>query len=147
MAVSWAYVDTSVLLKRYLREAGTAMARRILQRYRVVSSAIAPVEATSALCRRRAVGDIGETDFQAILDRLTEDRMHWELLELTGEVLGQAEQVIRVMKVRTLDANHLASALIFRAAAGTGKSPQFGTGDAQQRVAALGLGLEIVWVG
>ncbi len=34
MPAPWAYFDTSVLLKRYIREAGSAQARASLRRYR-----------------------------------------------------------------------------------------------------------------
>jgi len=146
MAVPWAYIDTSVLLKRYLEEPGTAAARRILRRYRVVSSAITPLEAASALCRRRGGGDIADADFQAILKRLAADRAHWELLDLTYEVLDKAEQVIHTTGVRTLDAVHLASALTIQATSGQRQPTRLITGDARQRDAAIGLGLHVTWV-
>ena len=41
----WAYFDTSVLVKRYVKEAGSSATRRLLQRFRFLSSAVAPVEA------------------------------------------------------------------------------------------------------
>ncbi|HYM91132.1 MAG TPA: type II toxin-antitoxin system VapC family toxin [bacterium] len=147
MAAPWAYMDTSVLLKRYLDESGSAEARRLLRRYRVVSSAIAPVEATSALWQRRAVGDVAETDLQAILKRLAEDRSHWEFVDLTTDVLDRAEHVIRRTGVRTLDAVHLASVLTIHAANVQRRSAPFITGDARQRDAATGLGLQVTWVG
>ncbi len=147
MAAPWAYIDTSVLLKRYLEESGTVEARRLLRRYRVVSSAIAPVEATSALWRRRTAGDVADADLQAILGRVTEDRSHWEFVDLTTDVLDRAEQVIQRTGVRTLDAIHLASALTIQAANGRRRSAQFITSDARQRDAAVGLGLQVTWVG
>lgn len=45
----WAYFDTSVLVKRYVKEEASAVARRLLQRYRFLSSAIAPVEVRDGL--------------------------------------------------------------------------------------------------
>jgi uncharacterized protein len=147
MAAPWAYIDTSVLLKRYLEEAGTAAARQILRRYRVVSSAITPLEATSALYRRRAGGDIAEADFRAIVRRLAADRAHWELLDLTTEVLDKAEQVIHTTRVRTLVAVHLASALTIQATGGPGQPIKLITGDARQRDAGIDLGLQVTWVG
>ena len=147
MPAPWAYVDTSVLLKRYVKEAGSADARRLLRRYRVLSSAIAPVEATSALWRRRAVGDVSDADLQAILGRLAGDRSHWELVDLTADVLDQAELVIQRAGVRTLDAVHLASALVVRATSGRRPAARFITADARQRDAAVGLGLQVTWVG
>ncbi len=99
-------MDTSVLLKRYLEESGTAEARQFLRRYRVVSLAITPDEATSALWRRRALGDVAEADLLAILRRRAEDRSYGEFVDLTTEILDRAEQVIQRAGVRTLDAVH-----------------------------------------
>ncbi len=147
MAAPWAYMDTSVLLKRYLEESGTAEARQLLRRYRVVSSAITPVEAISALWRRRALGDVAEADLQGILRRLAEDRSHWEFVDLTTDVLDWAEQVIQRAGVRTLDAVHLASALTIQTANGRRRQAQFITSDARQRDAAAGFGLRVTWVG
>ncbi len=147
MAAPWAYMDTSVLLKRYLEESGTAQARQLLRRYRVVSSAITPVEATSALWRRRALRDVEEADLHAILKRMAEDRSHWEFIDLTTDILDGAEQVIQRAGVRTLDAVHLASALTIQAANGRRRQAQFMTSDARQRDAAAGLGLRVTWVG
>ncbi len=147
MAAPWAYMDTSVLLKRYLEESGTAEARQLLRRCRVVSSAITPVEATSALWRRRALGDVAEADLQAILKRLAEDRSHWEFIDLTTDILDRAEQVIQRAGVRTLDAVHLASALTIQAANGRRRQAQFITSDTRQRDAAAVLGLRVTWVG
>jgi len=147
MPAPWAYVDTSVLLKRYLDEPGTREARRILRRYRVVVSAIAPVEAISAVRRRRAMGDVADDDLRAILSRLAEDRSYWEFVDLTAQVLDRAEQVIQRTGVRTLDAVHLASALTIQTTGGRRRAAQFVTSDARQRDAAKGLGLGITWVG
>lgn len=72
----WAYFDTSVLVKRSVREEGSTAARRLLRRYRFLSSAIAPVEVLSALSRRRMSGDRHPRDFLAIRSRLHKDRSY-----------------------------------------------------------------------
>jgi hypothetical protein len=40
MAAGFAYFDTSVLVKRYVREAGSKRARELLRQYRFLSSTI-----------------------------------------------------------------------------------------------------------
>ncbi|MBI1816879.1 MAG: type II toxin-antitoxin system VapC family toxin [Deltaproteobacteria bacterium] len=90
-----AYFDTSVVVKRYVHEAGAVRARTLLRRYRFVSSALTPVEALSALNRRRRAGDLATTDFEAIIARLQRDRAIWDLVSLSPTVLGLAEQVVR----------------------------------------------------
>jgi predicted nucleic acid-binding protein len=147
-AVRWGYFDTSVLVKRYVREPGSARAQTLLRRYGFLSSAIAPVELLSALQRRRATGELAHAGLEAIRAQLRRDRAHWALVEVTVAVLDEAEQVITQTGVRTLDAIHLASALHARAAAGESASPiPFVTADVPQREAALRLGLDVQWVG
>ena len=145
MPARWAYVDTSVLVKRYIKEEGSPGARNLLRRYRFLSSAITPLEALSALSRRRTVGDLSERDFLAIRARMQRDRTYWELVELSPLVLSRAEELIQKTRLRTLDAVHVASAMIFQTASGL-TIPVI-TADAQQRVAAEDLALTVIWVG
>lgn len=145
MPAPWAYFDTSVLLKRYIREEGSAQARASLRRYRFLSSAVAPVEAISALYRRRASGELREDDFAMILSHIRKDRSYWELVAVTPLVLTHAEELIPATGVKTLDALHLGSVLAFQAASGI-RIP-FITADIRQRDAASRLDLTVVWIG
>jgi predicted nucleic acid-binding protein len=144
MAAPWAYFDTSVLVKRYVREQGSARARSLLRRHRFLSSAIAPVEAMSALCRRRAAGELSQPNFTAILLRIRADRAYWQLVEVSPLVLGKAEELIQKAALRTMDAIHVASAMVFQSASGM-RIP-FITGDTRQRNAADEAALDVVWV-
>ncbi|MGB6554833.1 MAG: type II toxin-antitoxin system VapC family toxin [Candidatus Binataceae bacterium] len=141
----WAYFDTSVIVKRYVQEIESPWARKMLRRYRIVTSAIAPVEAVSALCRRRSLGELTHEDFDAIAARFRADRDYWELVEVGSEVLTRAEDLLRHAPVRTLDALHLASALLFQEEAGIGLP--FVTADRKQGAAASSLNLRIVQMG
>lgn len=143
-AARWAYFDTSVLVKRYVREEGSMAARRLLRRYRLLSSAIAPVEVLSALSRRRTAGDLPSRDFLAIRSRLHKDRSYWELVEVGALVLSQAEELVQKTGRRTLDALHVASALTFQIASGL--AVPFITADIGQRETAEELALNVVWV-
>ncbi len=140
-----AYFDTSVLLKRYVREADSERAQELLRRYLVLTSAIAPVEMTSALTRRYKAGDLDQVDLKAIVRQLARDRQRWHLVEVTAEVLDRAEAVVGRVNVRTLDAIHLGSALAVAAALNDSahKMP-FVTGDGRQRDAAQALGMQVV---
>lgn len=140
----WAYFDTSVLVKRYVKEAGSGPTRRLLQRFQFLSSAVAPVEAMSALSRRRASGELTLRDFLAIRSRWHKDRAYWELVEVGEHVLRQAEDLVQKTGVRTLDALHIASAIMFQAASGL--TIPFITSDAKQRDAAQATGLTVIWV-
>ena len=141
----WAYFDTSVLVKRYVNEQASVHARTLLRRYRFLSSSIAPVEALSAVSRRRHAEDLPERHFAAILSRLWADRLYWELVEVSPPILVQAEELIMTTALRTLDAIHVASALTFRGSSGF-RIP-FVTADDRQREVAGQLALEVIWVG
>lgn len=139
-----AYFDTSAIVKRYVAEAGSSRTRALIRRHRVVASVLTPIEALSALARRHAAGDLSDRDFAAIVSRLGGDRHTWELVEVSGPVLARAEDLVRTGTLRTLDAIHISSALVFESAAGT-RLP-FITGDHRQRGAAALARLEVVWV-
>lgn len=132
-------------MKRYVQEEGSSRAQSLLKKYRILTSAIAPTEAISALSRRRTLQELTAKHFTEILSRIKADRAYWELVEVSALVLNEADEVILKTDIRTLDAIHLASILIFQTASGI-KIP-FITGDTQQREAAAQLKLDTVWVG
>jgi predicted nucleic acid-binding protein len=132
-------------MKRYLWEEGAVLARALLRRHRLLSSAILPVEALAALGRRHRDGQgLSASDHAAIIGRLQADRAHWELLDLTRTVLSRAEQLAIEQALRTLDALHVASAIEFETAADH-RIP-FVTADRRQREAALRVGLDVMLV-
>jgi predicted nucleic acid-binding protein len=144
MAISRAYFDTSVIVKRYVEEAGSVQARTLLHRHGVVSSAIAPVEALSALSRRRAAGQLSERNLRVIVERLRVDAERWELIECNQQVLDRAIAVIEAAGVKTLDALHVASALVFREL--SHMRVGFVTADRTQIEAARRMALNATWL-
>lgn len=145
MPGGWAYFDTSVLVKRYVSEIGSVRARVLLTGHRFLSSAVAPIELMSALCRRAASGELTPADFARIQSKLKKDRLAWELIEVTPGVLNQAEQIVMQTSLKTLDALHVATVLVFQSVSGI-RVP-FITGDARQRETAEHLELKVLWVG
>jgi predicted nucleic acid-binding protein len=139
-----AYFDTSVLVKQYVAELGTAAAQPLLHRHRVVSSALAPIELTSALTRRRTERRLSVAQWERLIRYVRIDRAHWELLAVSDAVMARAEEVIRATRVRSLDALHIASALLCSTLAG--RALPFITADASQCAAAATAGLDVVWV-
>jgi len=144
MPGTWAYFDTSVLVKRYVQEEGSSHARSLLRKHRILTSAIAPTEAISALFRRRTLEELTAKHFSEIFSRIKADRAYWELVEVSGLVLKEAEEVILKTGLRTLDAIHLASMLTFQTA--SGMQIPFITGDSKQQEATTQVGLDAVWV-
>ena len=144
--MTFAYFDTSAVVKRYVRERGSARVGALLRRHDFLSSAITPVEVLSALSRRRRDRELSEEDFAATVSRVESERMRWELVEVGGAVLSQAEEIVkRTMPMRALDALHVASLTTFQAAAGV-RIP-FVTADGRQRDAAAFLGVDVIWIG
>src|SRR5689334_1535191 len=106
-----AYFDTSVVVKRYVNERGSVLARHLLRTYQIVSSALVSLEALSTFVRRRAAGELNEASFRAIMKRISTDPRQWELVELTAPILVRAEEVVERTRIHTLDALHVASAI------------------------------------
>lgn len=145
MALRAAYFDTTVLVKRYVREAGSDRALFLMRRHKIISAATAPLEMISAVRRKLGADDLQPKAYNAILKRLEMERGQWELVALSAPILEKAEEIVRDLNVRTLDAIHLASARMTQTHL-SDRLP-FITSDSVQREAALTLGLEPVWVG
>ena len=143
--MTWAYFDTSVLVKNYIEEAGSARARGLLKSYSFLSSSISPIELMSALMRRRSRGELEAQDLPRILARVREDRSYWKLVDVGPSVLSQGEELVQKVRMRALDAIHVASLVTFQAA--SGMQIPFITGDGRQRDAAEQMKLDVVWVG
>jgi len=144
--MAWAYFDTSALVKRYIREPRSLQVRALLRRYDFVSSAITPVEIASALHRRKHEGDLSEENFAALQRRIRQDRLRWELVEVSSVVLDRAEELLQgATRLRALDAIQIASLVVFQSASQMRIS--FVTADARQRDAATRLSLDVIWIG
>jgi predicted nucleic acid-binding protein len=142
MALRLAYCDSSVLVKRYVKEAGSADAARVMRRHRIATSVVALLEVASALVRRAA--DLDPEDLKATLARLREDRERWVLVELTQSVVARSEEVIVTERLPCLDAIHVASAIALQRELG----PQvvFVTADRPHLEAATKHGVNGVFV-
>jgi predicted nucleic acid-binding protein len=95
MAGTWAYFDTSALVKRYVSEPGSLRVGQLLRRHDFLSSALTPVELLSGLSRRRRDGDLSDRIFVALLRRIRSDRTWWELVEVGSLVLNRAAEMVQ----------------------------------------------------
>ncbi|MEW6245296.1 MAG: hypothetical protein AB1555_01140 [Nitrospirota bacterium] len=66
-------------------------------------------------------------------------------MEASPQVLAQAEDLVRTLALRALDAIHVASVMTVQATSGIGIP--LVTADAQQRKAAELLRISVLWVG
>ena len=144
--MTFAYFDTSAVVKRYVRERGSARVMSLLGEHDFLSSAITLVEILSALSRKKREGDLSENNFAATLSRIQSERDQWELIEVGESVLNRAQEIVQGnVPVRAVDAIHIASLVTFEDAAGV-RVP-FITADGRQRDAAEQMKLDVVWVG
>ena len=140
--MSWAYFDTSALIKRYIEEAGRRQVLRLLREHECVISAVLPVELRSALRRRVTERTLDANRVPAILRRVAEDRAYWTLIEVGTDVLAAAAALLAAHPLRTLDAIQVASAQIF--AARVSPPPLlFVSADTRQTEAAAAVGLSV----
>ena len=85
------------------------------------------------------------TRLRTILGAKTDaDRAHWQLAEVSEQVLRLAERIVQAHGLRLLDAIHVASAQT--AMTVFGDALPFITADGPQRDAATRIGLQVIWV-
>jgi predicted nucleic acid-binding protein len=139
-ATTYAYFDTSALIKRYVEESGRQEVMRLLRAHTCVVSAVLPIEMRSALRRRMADETLDEKRVSAILKRLAADRPFWTVIGVSQEVLASAETLAGEHPLRALDAIHVASAKLFGARL---PAPRFVfvSADVRQTAAAAALGM------
>jgi hypothetical protein len=128
-----------------VREAGSAEVRAELRRRAVVSSSILPLELKSMLWRRLDQGEVSTREYGQVQTALAADRQDWLLLDVGPELLLRAEDLAERLHVRSLDAIHLASAVLL-AADWPSRLP-FLTSDLRQAQAAEALGLAVLRFG
>lgn len=137
------YFDSSVLVKRYVKEPGSVEAARVMRRHLVATSSLAGLEISSALVRRAA--DLESRDLHQSLRQVRQDEGRWLAVEVTGTVAERARQVIEEGRLRCLDAIHVASAMSLERE--LGKALLFVTADRTQENAASSRGMATLLVG
>jgi len=108
------FVDTSALVKRYIREDGSDWLRKEIARHDVLISQLTPIELGAALSKRFREGSISEFVFhqarRAMLLQLVEGR--YATLDLSQRVVSQALSLTFRQQLRAYDAVQLATALV-----------------------------------
>jgi predicted nucleic acid-binding protein len=139
-----AYFDSSILLKRYIREKGSDRAIALTRQHLIISAALAPLEMRSALRRVEAEGGLSSKAFAAALKRIHAERGKWDLVALSAEILQSAEGLTVDLNIRSLDSIHLACALACQSR--LKRRLPFITADIRQKDAAQKLGLGVLFV-
>lgn len=141
----WIYIDTSAYLKIFLKEKGSDQVRKLVKENSLLASAILTSECFSAFSRRRQGKEIDDKTFDRLVNRVKKGLPYIEIVRLTDEVLMRTEEILLHSTVRTLDAVHIASALLFQES--TGIDLTFVTSDKRQAEFTHKKGLKTVFVG
>lgn len=111
------YAESSAVLSWLLGETTAPTIRRLLASAElVIASDLTLVECDRVLVRAVVLGDISEAESASRRAELNAAAAHWTLLRLGADVIDRARQRFVNEPIRTLDALHLASALVARAA-------------------------------
>ena len=111
------YLDTSVIIKRYRTEEGTAFVDLLFdevfheKEHKLVTSTITMLEVTAALRRIQKGGLLSSKDFQRAMTIFSKETDNISLRPLGEEILTRAIHVVMDHALRTADAIHLATAL------------------------------------
>ena len=109
------YLDTSALIKMYIKEEGTEEIRRIIQQANLVAtSKVAYVEARAALSRLRREKHLNEKDYQLVKGSFQQDWNSYLVIELTDMVIKMGGEITEKYALRGFGAIHLASALVLK---------------------------------
>jgi predicted nucleic acid-binding protein len=140
--MSLLYAESSAVLAWLLGDEGAETARSALSSAEAVfTSELTLVECSRALIRAHRVEGLPESSLVDRRNRLLRAAAHWTILELGREVTDRARDPFPSEPLRTLDALHLASALVARAALDELAVLSL---DRRIRDNAIGLGLDVV---
>jgi predicted nucleic acid-binding protein len=134
------YFDSSVVLRVVLGERGRL--KEWSRTSEAVTSEITPVECLRALDRLRLEGGMADRELARRRATALSVLSGFELVRLNRAVLGRAAQPFPV-RIRTLDALHVASALLVR---GRFAALRFATHDVDLGAAAQAEGLPVIGV-
>lgn len=150
------YVDSSALIKRYIREAGSRalnaqLEAESLQRTGIFMSVVGYAEVLAVFGRRSRDSLLSAERSKALQEQFLDDWMFSiSRVELTSGVLGFIPELVNKHPLKGSDAIHLASALSLRDALRLGKefgqanrSITFVSADKQLNRAASAEGLEV----
>jgi predicted nucleic acid-binding protein len=113
------YLDTSALIKRFVREPGSDVVAELLESGEPVATAkIAFVEVYSGLTRRFREGDLSRRAYALVCRQFERDWLGYLWVDLHNEILISARVPIRRHPLGAFDAIHLTSGLSLRKALG-----------------------------
>ena len=132
------FFDTSALTKRYVEEEGSEKVRALCAEAEAlgVSSLVLP-ELVSTLCRLVREGRLSSENYRSLKSSVQADLSDADLCDISQDVFEQALRCLELHPLRTLDALHVASALVYQ-------PDLFVSADRRQTEAAHREGLAVV---
>lgn len=135
------YAESSAVLSWLLGESGQeAIVDEMSDAEQIVTSTLTMIECSRALALARAMKRLKEAEELAALHLLEDAGASWHVLDISDLVADRARAAFPREPVRTLDALHLASALVFAEALGAVRVLSL---DARVRENAVALGFAI----
>ena len=111
------YAESSAVLAWLLGEASSPQVRQVLAASEIViASNLTLIECDRVILRAAALGELTEAEAADRRAHLTTASSHWHVLNMGSEIVDRARQPFPGEPIRTLDAIHLASALVARSA-------------------------------
>jgi predicted nucleic acid-binding protein len=111
------YAESSGVLAWLLGDSGGEAVRKALAGAEIVlASYLTLIECNRILIRAGATGRLTEAQIATREARLRQVETHWTLLEMDAEIVERARRPFPLEPIRTLDAIHLATALVARSA-------------------------------
>ncbi len=137
------YLDTSALIKRYIREQGTDEVNLWVAEAEITATSIITIaEANAALARAARMKNISHQTGEAAGRLLREQWPHTIKTPITERTVARAAEVAWALGLRGYDAVHLASAELWQIS--LGMPVRLVTYDSQLAVGAGQLGLDVL---
>lgn len=134
------FFDSSAFAKRFIEESGSDEIEKIcIESESIAVSSICFPEIISALNRRLRENSISPKDYLLIKERLIEEFEHIEIINVVPEVIAKSIMLLEKNSLRTLDAIHIALALMW-------KPDLFVSADKRQVVAGKKAGMKVRFI-
>ena len=112
------YAESSAVLAWLLDEpTGRAVRERLAKTDIIIASDLTLIECDRVVIRAAVLGDLTEAEAADRRAHLTTAAAQWNVLRISEDVVARARQPFPGNPIRTLDAIHLASALVARSVA------------------------------
>lgn len=144
------FLDSSALVKRYVNEIGSSWIQeitRLAANHTLFTANITKVEVFSAFARLKREVRIDQNDLQSVIRLFQTDwNNQYHIVEMDGQIIEEACQLVQKYPIRAYDSVQLASAIVlfsyFQQASSTNFT--FVTADTRLQEIARMTGLDVI---